>query len=101
MSPRRPKAVTYVDSRIAQLKDVPDKDADADALIEHSMKVVDVRACHNYDTIRQYCYWCLSHELLFTDAGVRGGLYKWCSERCRDANAARRKLYNTPIDHKS
>ena len=92
MSPRRRATkLTYIDARIPVLQDVPDKDADANTLKQHAVKVHDIRACHNYDRITQVCYWCFAPDLLFTDQGVRSGTYKWCSERCRDAAAARAK----------
>lgn len=60
-------------------------------------KINDWKACRQYDVARAVCYWCLSAEdMLFTDKRTKRGVYKYCSEECRDTAALPRRVLDTP-----
>ncbi len=88
-----------VDMTIPVIKDAPGPDDDLDAIKAHAKEINGIRACYNFDRIRAVCYWCLTDDLLFTDKGVRQGTYKWCSERCRDANGKLMESYKQGVSN--
>ena len=75
------------------LGEAPGPETSADVRRTWYGKVNDWKACRNYDEARAHCYWCLSDDdQPFTDKNNRRGVYKYCSERCRDAMAAPRQM---------